>query len=523
MKKRIPYLVVLGIFFSCAQVSSPTGGPRDETPPRDSVCSPKNNSTSFNEKEIEIRFTEYINLKELSTQLIISPFSKILPEVTVKGKTLRIIIKDTLQENTTYVYHFGKSIVDITEGNAAENFNYVFSTGNTIDTSKISGKVLNSFTFQPEEDFMVMLYTSHNDSAPLTLLPNYIAKTNKEGNFLFTNLKMDRYKIFAIKDNNRNYLFDLPDEIIAYNTNPIAPDTHITLLSFKEDSEKQFVKKSSELQSGKFGIFLNKPSEKIEVKSLDANDLMKENYPSSDTIIYWLKNKPLTEKLRFVITDSDSIIDTVAIRVSNFEKTSKEKTSLSYNLQNANLNLGENIKVTFSRPIETLNDSLLKLYCDSTPIPFKLNFDGFRKLVLEANWEENKNYSLHFLPSFFADVYAYKNDSLTIKFKTHEKKFYGSLQLKIKSNKNQSYIFQLLNEKEEVQKQEVFIQTSAFNYAQIIPGKYKLRVIEDANQNGKWDTGKYIKNIQPEKVIVYTGTLNIRSNWEQEIEWLLEE
>lgn len=81
----------------------------------------------------------------------------------------------------------------------------------------------------------------------------------------------------------------------------------------------------------------------------------------------------------------------------------------------------------------------------------------------------------------------------------------------------------MLNEKEEVQKQEVFIQTSAFNYAQIIPGKYKLRVIEDANQNGKWDTGKYIKNIQPEKVIVYTGTLNIRSNWEQEIEWLLEE
>jgi hypothetical protein len=251
----------------------------------------------------------------------------------------------------------------------------------------------------------------------------------------------------------------------------------------------------------------------------ESQELIRENYYRADTNIYWLKSKPESEKIKFIIYDADSLIDTVLVRVTNFEKTTKEKTGLQYNLQNAKLNLGEHLKITFSRPLNVFNDSMMKLFADTLPVAFQLRFDGHRKLQVEANWKENTKYTLTLLPAFFTDIYNYKNDSIKLNFSTYEKKFYGSLQLKIAGNKNQQYIFQLLNEKEEIVKQELLQETGVYNYTQLIPGKYKLRVISDANLNGKWDTGKYIKNIQPEKVINYSGEVNVRSNWEHELKW----
>lgn len=519
MTRTLFFIIILFFIVACAQVSSPSGGPKDEIPPRDSVCSPPNYSTLFIGNKISIRFTEFINLKDLKNNLIVSPFTKTLPEVTVKGKILQINIKDTLEKNTTYLFNFGNAIVDITEGNVAENFSYAFSTGTYLDSSKISGKILNSFTFKPEQDFLVMLYLQQIDSLPMLELPYYLAKTNKEGIFLFSNIKKGNYKIFALKDNNRNYLFDLPDEEIAFQQNLISTDTNITLYSFKEDNEKQFVKKYAEEQPGKIAIYLNKPSEKLNIVLPELQDLIRENYYNTDSIIYWLKNKPDSEKLKFIVYDTDSLLDTLQVRVANFEKTAKEKTTLQYNLQNAKLNLGEHLAITFSRPINVFNDSAIKLFNDTVPIAFKLRFDGQRKLQLEAEWKENANYTLTLLPASFTDIYNYKNDSIKIKFSTYEKKFYGSLQLKIAGEKNQQYIFQLLNEKEQIVKQELLLETGTFNYKQLLPGKYKLRVIFDANLNGKWDTGKYIKNVQPEKVINYSGEVNIRSNWEHELKW----
>jgi hypothetical protein len=117
------------LFFSCAQIVSPTGGSRDTKGPEVLKYEPSNNTSNFKENKIKIYFNEFINLKDVQSQLIISPPLKEIPELSAKGKTLVIPVTDTLKENTTYSFQFGNCVTDITEGNASTNLKYVFSTG----------------------------------------------------------------------------------------------------------------------------------------------------------------------------------------------------------------------------------------------------------------------------------------------------------------------------------------------------------------------------------------------------------
>jgi hypothetical protein len=138
-------------------------------------------------------------------------------------------------------------------------------------------------------------------------------------------------------------------------------------------------------------------------------------------------------------------------------------------------------------------------------------------------WKENTLYHLFIPPGTFTDILGRTNDTLKIDFKTQEEKFYGTLKLNVKVQKtNSAYILQMLNEKEEVIKKEIFSETKTFYYSFLRPGKYKLSIIYDSNKDGKWTTEDYLLHKQPEKVIYYPGEITIRSNWDLEMEWKVE-
>lgn len=213
--------LLLAAFFAqrCANAVAPTGGPKDSAPPVVVQAMPENHSVNFIGKKIEITFDEYITLENANQNVLISPPLTEKPDIKLKNKTVVIKFKEPLAANTTYTVNFGSAIKDLHEGNLFKDYVYSFSTGDHIDTLAIAGKVLSAEDKKPVEDAYVSLYAADRDnldSLPLTTAPNYITKTDKEGNFRLAGLANKKYLVFAIKDVNSNLFFDLPNEEVAF-------------------------------------------------------------------------------------------------------------------------------------------------------------------------------------------------------------------------------------------------------------------------------------------------------------------
>ena len=212
------------LFIACAQIVTPSGGPKDELPPLILEMNPEPFNTNFSGNLIEIEFDEYIKLHEPANQILISPPQRKSPEYVIKKKSLLVKFKDTLMENTTYTINFGEAIRDNNEGNVLGRLTYVFSTGAYLDSMQIEGKVLNAFDGSPADDAIVMLYDQDVDSLPLVTLPLYFGRTDAQGNFKLSNLKNIDYKIFSLRDENANYIYDIPEESVGFLDGMITPD-----------------------------------------------------------------------------------------------------------------------------------------------------------------------------------------------------------------------------------------------------------------------------------------------------------
>jgi len=221
------YIIYAGFLLlllaSCANPVAPTGGPKDETPPEITRTSPPAQSTNFTGNEIILYFSEYVSLKDISQQLIISPPVKEAPAFKTKGKSLVAEFKDPWRSETTYNIFFGNAIVDITESNPIPGYKFTFSTGNVLDSMIIAGKLINAFNLTPVKAAYVMLYDTIYDSIPYKQIPYYITRTNDQGEFELTNLRNLPYKMFALTDINANYLYDMPTEEISFIDTLITP------------------------------------------------------------------------------------------------------------------------------------------------------------------------------------------------------------------------------------------------------------------------------------------------------------
>jgi len=230
--KYIWLLPLVLLCWNCAQQGSPSGGPRDEDPPVVLESDPPNYSTRFRAKKIRVTFDEYVVLENVNQQLVVSPPMEEQPEVKLKKKSIIIEFEEELKPNTTYTFNFGDAIKDLHEGNKLQNFEYVFSTGEVLDSMSVRGTLKYAETLEtPEEPISIMLYTDLRDSVPLLDIPLYLGRSNDSGVFSVNNLRPDRYKIFALKDGNNNFLFDLPTEEIAFLDSSLLVDAaHIRQL-----------------------------------------------------------------------------------------------------------------------------------------------------------------------------------------------------------------------------------------------------------------------------------------------------
>lgn len=533
--KRFHSLLFVGLLFSCAQRSALTGGDKDILPPEIKSTLPENQTLNFNSKEIVVEFNEFIRLSNLQNQLIVSPLMDEKPEVMIKGKKMVVKLSAKLAENTTYSLNFGDAIIDITENNPYPNYKYVFSTGDYIDSLSYTGKVLNAEDLTPKTNVFIMLYSQLEDSIPIKQKPNYLAKTKADGSFTITNIAKGKYKVFALDDINGNYLYDLPNEQLAFLNEPIELDTNAseaTLYLFTKESITQFVKKIENKQYGKLTVEFNIPTTSLELLDLDEKPypiLAKESNKNNTQHTLWLNQGSLpttpsvgggvsTQQV-FIVKDNGKIIDTSKVEMLPTSKFKDTLLSLKSNLTSL-FDLNQKIVLTANQPISTFQKDKISLFEDSLLVDFMLKKDSLSTLNIKLIYpfKEHANYKLLVEPEAFTSIYQLKNDSLLSMFKTRNEEEYGNLKFTVTPDFKDDYIVQLL-QKNEVVEEFFNVNTKTFNINYLKPGEYQIKLIVDSNNNKKWDTGNYQLNLQPEKVIFYQDKIIIRENWDNEIQW----
>ena len=524
------YLVIALTIINCANRGSIGGGPKDITPPKIIKTEPKNYTTNFKGNEIRIYFDEYIKIKNLQKQLIISPPMDTQPEVTPLGnasKYITIKIFDTLKPNTTYAFNFGNSIVDNNEENPFTYYKYVFSTGDYIDSLTVKGSVKDALNRITDPFISVHLYevdSSYTDSIIYKEKPKYITNTlDSTTNFTIENLKAGTYRLIAIKDNNSNNLFEQKSDKIGFYENFITvPDTsaNYQLSLFKE--ELDYKASRPRLVAGEkiaFGYQGDYTKTKIDVLSDVPADfkyrIVKEQ--ETDTLNYFYLPKLEKDSLIFKV-QNNKIIDTFTVKL-------KDNLRDSLNLKGEPINtigLNQNFKLKANIPIEKINAKNISIMDkDSVFIDFETKIDTLLNF-LEISFEkkDNNQYKMTVLPETIIDFYENTNDTLNFNLKTPNPDNLGETRINIK-NATYPIIVQLVNDKSEVKYEKYSTKPEPIDFFYISPGDYFIRVIFDENKNGKYDTGDFLKKIQPERVSYGKKAIEIRIGWSPIEEFIL--
>lgn len=529
MLKRFLYgiigLLVISASVRCAKRGMPEGGPKDTIPPVFVKALPENYSTHFNKEEIRIYFNEYIKLDNPQRQIIISPPMVKKPAITPLGnasKYIRIILNDSLKENTTYSINFGKSITDNNEGNPYPFFKYVFSTGNYVDSLEVKGSLQDAFKRETEEYVSVLLYEAdenYTDSLVYTTPPTYISYTkDSTNNFDLSNLKAGKYQLIALLDKNDNYTYDPKQDKIGFHNEliTIPTDKSFSLRLFKEELEfKAFRPKQESLQHIIFGYEGSPENLEIATLSNTPNDFSYRIFQDkkTDSLHFWFTPEIKTDSLVFFIK-KQNYQDTLVTKLRALEKDSLQfETS-----HKGNINFDEAFQLLANIPFEKADAGKISIEkTDSTNVPFTLVYDKkYNAYTIDFKKEENQKYRITALPGAFTDMYAHSNDTLNFRLSTKAYTDYGNLYINLTNVKSFPVILQLLNAKDEVQKEIYHTQADGnqFDFININPSTYYIRVIYDANQNGVWDTGNFLKKQQPEESFIFKKPIEIRANWD---------
>ena len=530
MKKTYLYLLggtLLLLWAACARVGSPTGGEQDKTPPKVVKTIPPNESVNFTGNRIRIYFDEFVTLRDIRKQLIISPPLAYFPEITPSGnasKYINIKILDTLRPNTTYTFNFGKSIQDNNEGNPLSFYTYTFSTGNTIDSLTLKGSIKDALRPKAENFVNVMLYEmgeKYSDSVVYKQRPIYVVNTlDSLTTFELSHLKAGKYMLVGMKDKDNNYLFDPKTDKIGFHPTPITipTDSSYTLSLFKEVPQTQA---SRPFQSGEQRISIGYQGEKdsIQVTPLPpfpANwKWVIEKEPTKDTLWLWYHPK-VEDSLKLIVKSNRA--DTTKV---NLRKMKPEKWKITPEFKGISPT-EEEIVLSSNTPIRAFNKEAIKLIVakDSTEVGFEPIFTAnTSQITLKVKVKEGEKYLFKAFNAF-ENFFGQKSDTLQESFSAKKAEDFGSLKLTFKDNVSLPFIIELTDKdaKKVLYEQYVEQTSPTYNFPFVKAGNYRLRVIEDRNRNKKWDTGNFLGRLLPEPVRYFAKEIELRANWEVEQE-----
>ena len=506
----------------CAKRASPTGGPRDSIPPVLVNATPKLNTTFFDKEGFTLTFDEYVTLKDVSKQLIVSPplsssQYKVYP-TTGASKKISLVLNDSLMDNTTYTFNFGESIIDFNEGNPTPFLTYTLSTGATIDSLYIKGKVTDAFEKDTETFISLQLYpvdSIYKDSTIYTQKPLYVTSTLDTTVYRFQNLRAGKYNLIALQDLAGNYLFDQGVDKIGFVNQLIElpQDSVIDLKLFKEKTnfswDAPYFINDHHVALAYYGEYEAQPYKMISEVPSTFESLVTKNR-EKDSLNFWFKGATL-DSIKFEL----EIRDTLRTKTA-FLKEPIEDSLVISQFTKGTLRLKNLFELSSNLPVTTVDNSrLLVTNVDTVPIPAQLKImENYDRVAIDFEVLPNDRYTVTLYPNALEDFWGRTHDTLVYRTSTKKIEDYGNIYLRVQHDSPHPYLIELLNNNKVVRRYDSLVPGNNYSFELLDAGKYTVRLIEDANNNKLWDTGDYLEKIQPEKVIYYWKEIDLRANWD---------
>ncbi len=526
--------LTLLLAYSCAKQSTPTGGPRDEDAPILTSSDPVTESLNTKPETITLTFDEYIKLENPSKGIVITPrIAKDEVEFTALKNVVTIKLNQELEDSTTYVFDFQKSVVDISEENPAENLKLVFSTGSAIDSLSLSGKV--NFYFpgsKPDfKDVLVGIYPLGDTTDVLTAPPYYLSQVDTAGNFRISNIKNGKYMAYAWKDANGTLKAEFKSEEYDFALDTLVLNQNLENLNF--NLSKADITPIRILRTATFGQNFDVIVNRTPASTTIENDLLGEEYFFNNTEgrirIYSRSPKPDSIPFQINVTDSLGFSKDTLVWAKFPESERKpEKLTVS---ANSGKNFFRNLEVElkFNKPLQSIStDSLYISYDSASVMPVtecmmsysdSSKRDVLKILVTIPDSLSQEIFTLKAADSTFTDIENQKNETALLanyrKLKREglADEIAGTIQ-----GASPPFIVQLLNDKNEIAQEQFLKDTNSYSFKMVEPGTFKIRVIEDLNGNQRWDPSNFTQRKLAERVFYFVNTerqatLVIRSGW----------
>lgn len=568
---------------ACASIGRPEGGPRDMTPPVMVSSTPAPGSVNVSNGRIDIIFDENITLDDPMNKIVVSPPQKKQAQISSNGRRVRITLRDTLRDSTTYTVDLADAVRDLNEGNILDGLAIDFSTGPSIDTLMISGIVFEGRTLEPAQGMIVGVYSTPVADTALTTLPmDRITKTNALGRFTIRNLKPGSYRVFAINDLNHDFHWDRSEDI-AFLDRDISPSTmavevtdtftdaagndslvtrpatrflpdDILLTWFNENYKPLYLVKHERPDARRLTLEMSTRSDSLPQLTLlntvragarlDRKAVLQSS-PGLDSLTYWLRDTTLigsdTLKIaaRYLHTDTlDNITFTTdtltfALRQPKKKKKRDEETDSVPKLEFVNIGIS-------SRQPQDLNIPLL--FETSAPTA-SIDSAGFRiEELVDSVWMPVAAR----IPSPPDSLQPMRLlTEMTWKPKTKYRVTIDSLAVTdIYGNHNRPFVQEVSTHAIEDYAALFFnigdlgpdsaivellssdkpvrlepVRNGVATFEYVTPGAYYARLFIDRNHNGRWDTGSVADTLQPEDVFYFSKKLNLKKNWDVEQQW----
>lgn len=583
---RILYSISGLLFFcACANIAAPTGGLYDVDPPKVVKASPSFNATNNDKSKIEIIFDENVKIEKPMDKVIIAPPQQKFPVIKAQGRKVIVELEDELKPNTTYTIDFTDAIVDNNEGNVLENFALSFSTGEELDSMAVSGIVLSAENLEPAQGIYVGIHSNLNDTAFTNTPFERISRTNSSGIFTIKGVAEGEYKIYALRDLNRDYKYDNPQEEIAFLDSIIIPSSvqalrndtifkdsltidtihevkytrflpdNLLLRSFESGFQRQYLQKHERTVPYKLDLYFAAPTNAAQFSLLSPTStsdkwFVKESNITNDSVSIWITDSLIyqadtvklivdylrTDTLNNHVLNTDTLNFT--FRESKRQVAAKDKKedeeepiiflNIRHNIQSSH-EIYNSLFLEFEQPIANFDSAEIKLQheVDSvfTPIDYTLISDSLnaRTYRLKYKWEPGEKYKLHIDSAAFVSEYGIYNNTVEQTFTVKNLEQYGNLLFILSGLPEGKAAYVELLDAQDKPFRKKLVKNNEALFLDLNPGKLYARLFIDENGDGEWTTGNYEKNRQPEMVFYNPKMYEIRAFTNHEESWDLDE
>jgi hypothetical protein len=553
---RIFFSVVTLFLVGCANQEPPEGGPIDRTMPEIISTYPDSSSMlNFSGNKIRLEFDRYVNERSVEEAIFISPYIGTL-EFNWSGKELDITFSEKLRPNTTYVINIGTDVEDLNKNRMAQAHILAFSTGKEIDRGAIEGRVYPRNSGDALSGIMIFAYRLNgldpDTLNPITLKPDFITQAGKNGDFFLHHIPFGNYRMFAVRDEYRNLVYDR--EIDEYGVT--SGSINIT----PSDSIKKdvLIKLAKEDTTGPRLVRVMTPNRNhIQAEfseTIDPASVSLSSFSAIDTIdrkpleLLIVSPSPKTSTSFFVVTQKQDsgrvfrfivqgVTDSVGNKINSLANTLLFRSSLIVDTLGPRL---ASVSIKDSAQAIDLQPTLTLTFSDALTKSDSLNwinlFDNNKRPVpTEKKWISDVAISLrpekellsrtwYTLRAEMRRVHDWagrvcRDSTKSWRFETLDIEDLSSVEgIVIDENKKDTtgrlYVT-VIQIGEKVPKYYIVEAdvTGNFIFPQITEGHYVFQSFRDRNNDGKYNSGKPFPFVYSERFSQFSDTLKVRARW----------